>query len=137
MKKIFDSEWGWLIKLILIAVLAVILFFLIRKLIVWFKKQEAENKLQNAIATGTTTGGTTFSTNYGSVAQRIYNAFYDNDWFGFSEDEEAAIIAINDVPKEFIPQLKQTYFDLYDKNLEADCIKYLGDEYSRVQNKFN
>lgn len=135
MKKVW-SELPWYVKIIIIVLICIALFILIRNAVTYFKKMEAERLLNSAVASGTV-GGVAYSTNYGSAAQRIYSAFYDNDWLGLTENEEAAIIAINDVPKAFVPQLKNTYFNMYSKNLEADCIKYLGDEYSRVQNQFN
>lgn len=134
--KNFIKEIPIWLRIVILIVLAILIFIAIRNLMVYVKKIKAENLLNNATATGGT-GSTAFSTNYGSVAQRIYSAFYDNDWFGWTENEEAAIVAVNDVPKAFIPQLKETYFNLYGKNLNEDCIKYLKDEYPRVQNQLN
>lgn len=135
--KDFWKELPIWVKIIIIAVLAVLIFILTRNLIVYIKKVKAENILNNSIATGGTGAGA-YSVNFGSVAQRIYACFYENDWFGWTEDEEGAIVALNDVPKPFIPQLKKAYFDLYNKDLNADFTKYLStSNYSRVQNQFN
>jgi len=70
--------------------------------------------------------------NLGQVAQEIYDAFYNNDWFGSTEDEEAAIAAVKRVP----PQ--QTYAQLFSKDLRSDFVKFLdSDEFQQVAYLFN
>ena len=91
-----------------------------------------ENKLfQTSTGTGTET------IDLGGTAGEIYDAFYNNDWFGWTEDEERAITLLNKVPDEDITKLAQVYFKLYSKILKADYIKYLTEEeYARVKDKF-
>ena len=76
--------------------------------------------------------------NLSSVAGEIYDSFYSNDWFNWTEDEERAINAIKTVPKTFIPQLEQTYFQLYSKDLRADLLNFLSSsEWSQISYLFN
>lgn len=85
--------------------------------------------------TVTTPGGqpVNVTINLGQVAQEIYDAFYNNDWFGSTEDEEAAIAALKRVPKQLIPQLTQTYAQLFDKDLRSDFVAYLdSNEFQQV-----
>lgn len=121
------------VKLILILAAIIGAFLLFRYIYVTVKKAREEKMLKDAVGTYST-GGATVVVNYGSVAQQIYNAFWNNDWFGWTEDEQAAIIALNNVPKPFIPQLKDTYYSIYGKNLNDDFVKYLSPEdYAKVQ----
>lgn len=87
----------------------------------------------------TPTGQTvTVTVNLAQVSQEIYDAFYNNDWFGSTEDEEAAIAAVKRVPKQLIPQLTQTYAQLFNKDLRSDFVKYLStDEFQQVAYLFN
>jgi len=87
----------------------------------------------------TPTGQTvTVTVNLAQVSQEIYDAFYNNDWFGSTEDEEAAIAAVKRVPKQLIPQLTQTYAQLFNKDLRSDFVKYLStDEFEQVAYLFN
>lgn len=133
MKNFWNETPIWL-KIVVMVILAIIAFVVGRKLVVYYKKVQAENLLSSTLATGSV-NGQPFSVDYGSISQRIYAAFYENDWLGWTEDEEGAIIALTDCPKAFIPQLKDAYFKLYSKNLNADFTKYLSTaSYSRVQN---
>jgi hypothetical protein len=77
----------------------------------------------------TTTGGSTgvqTSINLSTVANEINDALYNNDWFGWTEDEDRAIDAVKQVPKPYIVQLQQVYNHLTDKDLQADLIGYLS-----------
>jgi hypothetical protein len=72
------------------------------------------------------------------VAGEVYDSFYSNDWFGWTEDEERAVNAVKTVPKAFIPQLEQTYLQLYGKDLRADLLSYLSSsEWSQISFLFN
>ena len=62
----------------------------------------------------------------GTVAAEIYDAFYNADWFGWTEDEERAMLAIVNVPKSQISKLEDIYYKLYKKVLRNDFIKYLS-----------
>jgi hypothetical protein len=71
------------------------------------------------------------------IAALIYDAFYNNDWTGFTEDETKAIAAIKNVPKTLIPQLAAIYKTKYKKNLVDDFIRFLdNDQYKAVQALF-
>ena len=87
----------------------------------------------------TPTGQTvTVTVNLAQVSQEINDAFYNNDWFGSTEDEEAAIAAVKRVPKQLIPQLTQTYAQLFNKDLRSEFVKYLStDEFEQVAYLFN
>jgi len=64
--------------------------------------------------------------NLASVAGEVNDALYNNDWFGATEDETRAVNAVKSVPAAYIPQLEATYLQLYNKDLRADLLKYLG-----------
>lgn len=68
------------------------------------------------------------SLNISQVATEIYDALWNNDWLGVTEDEEAAIDAILQVPKSCIPSLAMVYNKMYDKNLREDMKFYLSNE---------
>jgi type II secretory pathway pseudopilin PulG len=87
----------------------------------------------------TPTGQTvTVTVNLAQVSQEINDAFYNNDWFGSTEDEAAAIAAVKRVPKQLIPQLTQTYAQLFSKDLRSEFVKYLStDEFQQVAYLFN
>lgn len=71
-------------------------------------------------------------------ATKIYDAFYNNDPFGWTEDETAAINELKKIPKPFIPRLSKTYFDLFKKDLKGDFIKFLDtDEFDKIEYLFN
>lgn len=63
------------------------------------------------------------------VAEGIYDAFYNNDWLGLSEDEETAVNELKKVPKQYIKQLADIYMQLYNKNLYNDFRRLLSAEY--------
>jgi len=76
--------------------------------------------------------------NLKNIASKIYEAFYNADWFGVTEDEETAIKAIKQVPKALINKLMQEYAKLYNKNLQNDFVKFLSPtDYDRVEYLFN
>ncbi|MES2616922.1 MAG: hypothetical protein V4613_03600 [Bacteroidota bacterium] len=64
------------------------------------------------------------------VAQSIYDACYNNDWFGSTEDEQGMIDAIKPVPKNLINQLADEYLKITKKgrSMQADFIKYISKE---------
>lgn len=73
----------------------------------------------------------------GGIAGEIYDAFYRNDMFGWSEDEARAIEALRKVPDANIDKLANIYNELYKKSLKEDFIKYLSEEeYKLVADKF-
>jgi hypothetical protein len=72
------------------------------------------------------------------IAATIYDAFYNNDLLGFTEDEDRAIAAVNNVPKTMIPQLSGIYKTNHKKDLSYDFIRFLNStDYPKVAAKFN
>lgn len=67
--------------------------------------------------------------NLAAVAYNIWTAFYNNDWFGVSEDEETAAKEVLKVPQEYIPDLAVLYMKKFNQNLFADFRKYLSTSY--------
>lgn len=81
--------------------------------------------------------GVTQSINLATIAGVVFDSFYNNDPFGWSEDETRALNAIKGVPKEYISQLEQTYLQLYQKDLRADLLGFLdSDEWSQISYLF-
>lgn len=77
------------------------------------------------------------SLNLSTIAQAIYDSFY-NYYGGAAEDEERAINELKKVPKVYIPQLAQVYNELYNKDLQADFVKWLdSDEWNQVSYLFS
>lgn len=72
----------------------------------------------------------------GGIAANIHDAFYNNDWFGFTEDEIRAMteIAKLGTRKDLVPELSDIYRKQYDKILKADFIAYLSaDQYNAIK----
>jgi len=68
------------------------------------------------------------SINLSVIAKAIYNAIYDNDWFGSTEDEDEMIAQIKKVPKNLIPKLAMEYATISSKGrtLQEEYIKYIS-----------
>ena len=82
---------------------------------------------------GTSTGSSPVTVNLGAVANEIYDAFYRNDFFGFSEDEDRAISALQSIPKDLTPMLANEYAK-HGKNLYEDFTKFLSSsDYAKVK----
>jgi hypothetical protein len=82
---------------------------------------------------GTASGSSPVTVNLGAVANEIYDAFYRNDWFGYSEDEDRAISALQSIPKELTPLLANEYAK-HGKNLYEDFTKFLSSsDYAKVK----
>jgi len=100
-------------------------------------KQYQQQNVQYNVNTGTGPG-VVQSVNLASVAGEVYDSFYNNDPFGWTEDETRAVNAVKTVPKAYIPQLEQTYLQLYGKDLRADLLSFLdSDEWSQISFLFN
>lgn len=134
MKELYKKDPKFFLVMLLI--ILVVVFFIGKFIYSEYKKNKQKQVLENS-TTSTNVNGVNLSINLGSVAQQIHSAFYDNDWFGWTEDEDKAITVILGVPKALIPQLKEVYFQLYDKDLNQDFIQYTGDSYYKVSNLFN
>lgn len=128
----------WL-KIVLVIVAVIILIIIIRVIIVKYKTWIAEQKIrknENNYQTGNI-GGVPVQVNLGAVASDIYSSFYNNDWFGWTEDEDRAIAAINSVPKTLMPQLKSIYYENYGHVLTEDCTEFLGSKYDLVKSQLD
>lgn len=81
----------------------------------WKRKQDLEQEYAGDV-------------NLSQISTEIYDAFWNNDYFGVTEDEEAAIAALKQVPKEYVNSLALVYNRMYDKNLREDFKFYLSNE---------
>ena len=105
----------------------VLLSYFIFKKIEKAIKLNREQKLIDTKADGLDLGG---------IAANIYDAFYNNDWFGATEDEIRAMqeLAKLGVNKTLVPQLSDIYRKQYNHILKADFISYLTqDEYNAIK----
>lgn len=102
------------------------------------KIQEQEASIVPTVIVDTTTGQqVAININISALANQIYDALYNNDWFGSTEDEAAALAAVKQVPKGLIQALKEQYAKDYSKDLQADLIKYLSaDDFQQISNLF-
>ena len=83
-------------------------------------------------------GNKRYTINLLTVASIIYDAFYNADWFGFTENEIKAIEQIKLVPKTKISLLASLYEANYGKNLRKDFIRFLDTtQYQQVQSLLN
>jgi len=124
------------VKIALIVIVIIIIMIISKKVANKIKQRKAEKLFQKSSINGTV-NGQPYSLNPATVAQEINDAFHDNDWFGMSEDEEKAIVAINNVPKQFVPLVADAYLKMFSKNLSGEMVKYLGDDYKKVRAQFN
>ena len=102
------------------------------------KIKEQEASIVPTVIIDTTTGQqVAININISALSNQIYDALYNNDWFGSTEDEAAALAAVKQVPKGLIQALKEQYAKDYSKDLQADLIKYLSaDEFQQISNLF-
>jgi hypothetical protein len=102
------------------------------------KIREQEASIVPTVIVDTTTGQqVAININISALANQIYDALYNNDWFGTTEDEAAALAAVKQVPKGLIQALKEQYAKDYSKDLQADLIKYLSaDDFQQISNLF-
>lgn len=102
------------------------------------KIKEQEASIVPTVIIDTTTGQqVAININISALANEIYDALYNNDWFGSTEDEAAALAAVKQVPKGLIQALKEQYAKDYNKDLQADLIKYLSaDDFQQISNLF-
>ena len=102
------------------------------------KIKDQEASIVPTVIIDTTTGQqVAININISALANQIYDALYNNDWFGSTEDEAAALAAVKQVPKGLIQALKEQYAKDYSKDLQADLIKYLSaDEFQQIANLF-
>lgn len=102
------------------------------------RKRQLENTQVNYVYTDASGQSQVSTVDVGTVAAGIYDSFYNNDWFGYTEDEERAMRLLLGVPRESIPALEDIYFQLYQKILREDFIDYLSsEEWDRVKHMFS
>lgn len=85
MKELYKKDPKFFLVMLLI--ILVVVFFIGKFIYSEYKKNKQKQVLENS-TTSTNVNGVNLSINLGSVAQQIHSAFYDNDWFGWTEDEE-------------------------------------------------
>lgn len=101
------------------------------------KNQEDSVVKVTIIDQGSGTGVTT-NLNLSLIAANIYDSFYNNDFFNWTEDETRAVNELKKVPKSYISQLSQIYSNTYQKNLQDDFIKFCdSDELEKIDYLFN
>lgn len=116
----------------------VVVFIAVKEGYAGVKEWRRKSVLNNSTMTGTTGTGNAITVDLGSIAAQINEAFYNNDWFGASEDEEGAINALVSCPASLIKDLIPVYKAVSDgKDLKSDFIKFLSpEEYNRVKYLF-
>jgi hypothetical protein len=102
------------------------------------KSAEAEEKNRLKYDVKCIKGTRRYTINLLTIRDKIYDAFYNADWAGITEDEETAINTLLLVPGSRIGQLSALYKTAYNKDLRNDFIKFLSNtEYKRVQSLLN
>lgn len=114
------------------------IIFAIIKFVFKFLGAIANNAAHKASSeTVTYEDGSVDTINYSDIATRIYNAFYKNDWFSFTEDEDAAVSALKMVPKDKIQKLANTYSIMYQEDLYSDFRNFVEDDYYKIADLLN
>ena len=99
---------------------------------------QAEERKRDQYNVNCIKGNKRYTINLLTIRDKIYDAFYNADWAGITEDEETAIGALLLVPKTRIGQLSVLYKTAFNKDLRNDFIKFLSNtEYKRVQALLN
>jgi hypothetical protein len=101
-------------------------------------KEQEESIVKVTIINQENGTGVTTNLNLSLIAGNIYDAFYNNDFFNWTEDETRAVTEIKKVPKQYISQLAQIYSDTYQKNLQNDFTEFCdSDELDKIDYLFN
>jgi hypothetical protein len=101
-------------------------------------KEQKESIVKVTIINQENGTGVTTNLNLSLIAGNIYDAFYNNDFFNWTEDETRAVTEIKKVPKQYISQLAQIYSDTYQKNLQNDFTEFCdSDELDKIDYLFN
>jgi hypothetical protein len=101
-------------------------------------KEQKESIVKVTIINQENGTGVTTNLNLSLIAGNIYDAFYNNDFFNWTEDETRAVTEIKKVPKQYISQLAQIYSDTYQKNLQNDFTEFCDfDELDKIDYLFN
>ena len=99
------------------------------------ERKRANKAYQNSQVTGASPGGSgqPVTVNIAQIADGIYDAFYNNDWFGWTEDEDRAIALLLSIPKEYVKDLANMYTSMHKESLYTDFTKYLSSsDYEKV-----
>ncbi len=121
----------WAKGLVAIAILVALYFALWKPLKRFIEKERAKARSKKYESNGS-------GFNPAIVAAQIYDAVYNNDWFGFSEDEERIKEVLLSIPSGHINDVAQAYQELYNKVLQEDVVAALGDdEWNAVKQLFN
>lgn len=100
-------------------------------------KKVFEDGKKNTIAVDQQGNITQVTINTATAAATIYDAIYNNDPMGWTEDETRIVNTLQKIPKGFIKDVEADYNKLYKKNLREDVIKALDtDEWEKVQHLF-
>lgn len=141
--KDFKDLWAaipFFVKVIIWIVILILLFLIGRAIYQEYKNRKKNKILNESFATVTYTGAggqpIVQTVDLGTKAAVIDDAFYHNDWLGWTEDEDKAITELLGVQKELIPDLSGVYYKLNSKNLKEDFIQFTGDKYSKVAHLF-
>ena len=81
--------------------------------------RRAQQAFDHSEVTGTK-DGQAYTFNGATVAEQVYSCLHGYPW----EYEQEAIVAINNVPKEFMPLVSKAYMSMYKLDLQADIQKY-------------
>ena len=102
------------------------------------KSAEADEKTRSKYDVKCIKGSKRYTINLLTIRDKIYDAFYNADWAGITEDEKTAIDTLLLVPQSRIAQLSALYKTAFNKDLRQDFIKFLSNtEYLRVQKLLN
>lgn len=142
--KSFAEFWAAIpvfVKIIIWALVAFLIYLIGKAIYKSYKEAKRQKLLEGNQVTTTfnspTTGQPiTQTVDLGTKAAAIDAAFYENDWFGISEDEEAAITELLGVPKNLIPDLSNVYFKLNGKNLKSDFLKFAPEQWPSISYLF-
>ena len=98
------------------------------------QRTESERQQYNVnCIKGTPPNQIRYTINLVTIASLIYDAFYNSDIFGFTEDEAKAIAELKKVPKTKIALLASLYNANTGKDLRKDFIRFLNaDQYAKV-----
>lgn len=118
---------------------ATVTYFSVKKIMKNAKAKKLQKKLFERYQESITINdqGTAQQVNFSIKAGVIYDSFYNNDVFGFTENEDRAIETLLSIPKQYVKTLAKYYFDLYGKILQNDYIKFCREsQYQKIKHYF-
>lgn len=123
--RVFKENW-------LFIIIAILVVLNLKSILNFFKSFSVSS--QNAAYQENTVtvkmGGKPTKINLTDIATGIYNAFHKSSFFGWFEDEKAAIGYLKQCPKSLVPQLAETYARVgtSPRSLYADFQEYLSEK---------